>query len=48
MRAAVLERHRFRPEGGMVYLKITEKGIEEALTGQGRHQTGQTPGNFSP
>ncbi|NJE60598.1 DNA repair and recombination protein RadB [Thermococcus sp. 21S7] len=30
MRVAVLERHRFRPEGGMVYLKITEKGIEDA------------------
>jgi len=30
MRVAVLERHRFRPEGGMVYFRITEKGIEEA------------------
>jgi len=30
MRVAILERHRFRPEGGMVYFRITEKGIEEA------------------
>jgi len=29
MRVAILERHRFRPEGGMVYFRITEKGIEE-------------------
>ncbi|ACS34576.1 DNA repair and recombination protein RadB [Thermococcus gammatolerans] len=28
-RVAILERHRFRPEGGMVYFKITEKGIED-------------------
>ncbi|ASA78206.1 DNA repair and recombination protein RadB [Thermococcus sp. 5-4] len=34
MRVAVLERHRFRPEGGMVYFRITEKGIEEALSGE--------------
>jgi DNA repair protein RadB len=30
LRVAVLERHRFRPEGGMVYFRITKKGIEEA------------------
>ncbi|ASJ10472.1 DNA repair protein RadB [Thermococcus sp. P6] len=28
-RIAVLERHRFRPEGGVAYLRITEKGVEE-------------------
>ena len=31
LRIAVLERHRFKPEGGMVFFRITEKGIEEAL-----------------
>ena len=31
LRVAVLERHRFKPEGGMVFFRITEKGIEEAL-----------------
>ncbi|ASJ05266.1 DNA repair and recombination protein RadB [Thermococcus barossii] len=31
LRVAILERHRFRPEGGMVYFRITEKGIEEVL-----------------
>ena len=31
MRVALLERHRFRPEGGMVYFRITEKGIEDAI-----------------
>lgn len=30
-RIAVLERHRFRPEGGMVYFRITERGIEDAI-----------------
>lgn len=35
LRVAVLERHRFRPEGGMVYFRITEKGLEEALSGEG-------------
>ncbi|WP_258083709.1 DNA repair and recombination protein RadB [Thermococcus thermotolerans] len=30
MRVAILERHRLRPEGGMTYFRITEKGIEEA------------------
>ncbi|AFN04554.1 DNA repair and recombination protein RadB [Pyrococcus furiosus DSM 3638] len=29
VRIAVLERHRFRPEGGMVYFKITDKGLED-------------------
>jgi len=29
LRVAVLERHRLRPEGGMVYFRITEKGIED-------------------
>ncbi|NJE07821.1 DNA repair and recombination protein RadB [Thermococcus sp. M39] len=29
LRIAVLERHRFRPEGGIVYFKITDKGIED-------------------
>ncbi|GAB6103029.1 DNA repair and recombination protein RadB [Thermococcus atlanticus] len=29
IRVAVLERHRFRPEGGMVYFRITERGIED-------------------
>ncbi|NJE11427.1 DNA repair and recombination protein RadB [Thermococcus sp. MAR1] len=29
LRVAILERHRFRPEGGMVYFRITEKGIED-------------------
>ncbi len=31
LRVAVLERHRFKPEGGMIFFRITEKGIEEAL-----------------
>ena len=31
LRVAVLERHRFRQEGGMVFFRITERGIEEAL-----------------
>nr|Q9V2F6.2 RecName: Full=DNA repair and recombination protein RadB [Pyrococcus abyssi GE5]CCE69494.1 TPA: DNA repair and recombination protein RadB [Pyrococcus abyssi GE5] len=31
VRLAVLERHRFRPEGGIVYFKITDKGIEDVL-----------------
>ncbi|ACJ16897.1 RadB recombinase [Thermococcus onnurineus NA1] len=31
LRVALLERHRFRPEGGMVYFRITEKGIEDVL-----------------
>ncbi|MCD6523612.1 MAG: DNA repair protein RadB, partial [Thermococcus sp.] len=30
-RVAILERHRFRPEGGMVYFRITEKGIEDVV-----------------
>jgi DNA repair protein RadB len=34
LRVAVLERHRFRQEGGMVFFRITEKGIEEALKGE--------------
>lgn len=29
LRLAILERHRFRPEGIMVYFRITEKGIED-------------------
>ncbi|AFL95519.1 DNA repair and recombination protein RadB [Thermococcus cleftensis] len=29
LRLAILERHRLRPEGGMVYFRITEKGIED-------------------
>ncbi|WP_297548572.1 DNA repair and recombination protein RadB [Thermococcus sp.] len=29
LRLAILERHRFRPEGVMVYFRITEKGIED-------------------
>jgi len=29
LRVAILERHRFRPEGVMVYFRITEKGIED-------------------
>ncbi len=29
VRVAVLERHRFRPEGGIVYFRITERGIED-------------------
>ncbi|MCD6140217.1 MAG: DNA repair and recombination protein RadB [Thermococcus sp.] len=29
LRIAVLERHRFRPEGGIVHFKITDKGIED-------------------
>ncbi|MBP1911203.1 DNA repair and recombination protein RadB [Thermococcus stetteri] len=29
LRVAVLERHRFRPEGLMAYFRITEKGIED-------------------
>ena len=29
IRLAVLERHRFKPEGGIVYFKITDKGIED-------------------
>ncbi|NJE50005.1 DNA repair and recombination protein RadB [Thermococcus sp. 9N3] len=29
LRLAILERHRFRPEGTMVYFRITEKGIED-------------------
>ncbi|MCD6559270.1 DNA repair and recombination protein RadB [Thermococci archaeon] len=28
-RLAVLERHRFRPEGGMVHFRITDRGIED-------------------
>ena len=32
IRVAILERHHLRPEGGMVYLKITEKGIEGGST----------------
>ncbi len=31
LRVAVLERHRFKPEGGMVFFRITERGIEEAI-----------------
>jgi len=31
LRVAILERHRFKPEGGMVFFRITENGIEEAL-----------------
>ncbi|ASI99129.1 DNA repair and recombination protein RadB [Thermococcus celer] len=31
LRVAILERHRFRPEGGMVHLRITDRGIEEYL-----------------
>ncbi len=31
LRVAVLERHRFRQEGGMVFFRITERGIEEAI-----------------
>jgi len=31
LRVAVLERHRFKPEGGMAFFRITERGIEEAL-----------------
>ncbi|BAA29188.1 DNA repair and recombination protein RadB [Pyrococcus horikoshii] len=30
VRLAVLERHRFRPEGGIVYFKITDKGLEDS------------------
>ncbi|WP_010479212.1 DNA repair and recombination protein RadB [Thermococcus zilligii] len=30
-RVAVLERHRFRPEGLMAYFRITEKGIEDSV-----------------
>lgn len=33
VRVAVLERHRFRPEGGMVYFRITERGIEDVKDG---------------
>ncbi|MBO8175703.1 MAG: DNA repair and recombination protein RadB [Thermococcus sp.] len=29
IRIAVLERHRFKPEGGIVYFKITDRGIED-------------------
>jgi len=29
LRLAILERHRFRPEGTMVYFRITDKGIED-------------------
>ncbi|WP_457742382.1 DNA repair and recombination protein RadB [Thermococcus sp.] len=29
LRLAILERHRFRPEGIMVYFRITERGIED-------------------
>ncbi|AFK21842.1 putative DNA repair and recombination protein RadB [Pyrococcus sp. ST04] len=29
VRIAVLERHRLRPEGGIVYFKITDKGLED-------------------
>ncbi|BAD86420.1 RadB recombinase [Thermococcus kodakarensis KOD1] len=29
LRVAVLERHRFRPEGLMAYFRITERGIED-------------------
>ena len=29
IRLAVLERHRFKPEGRIVYFKITDKGIED-------------------
>lgn len=29
IRVAVLERHRFRPEGGMVYFRISKRGIED-------------------
>ena len=29
LRLAILERHRIRPEGVMVYFRITEKGIED-------------------
>lgn len=29
VRIALLERHRHKPEGGMVYFKITNKGIED-------------------
>ena len=36
LRVAILERHRFKPEGGMVYFRITEKGIEEVLRGTER------------
>lgn len=31
LRVAILERHRFRPEGGIVHLRITDRGIEEYL-----------------
>ncbi|AEC51566.1 DNA repair and recombination protein RadB [Pyrococcus sp. NA2] len=29
IRIAVLERHRFKPEGGIVYFRITDKGLED-------------------
>ncbi|AEH25287.1 DNA repair and recombination protein RadB [Pyrococcus yayanosii] len=34
LRIAVLERHRFRPEGGVVYFRITDRGIEDAKGGE--------------
>ncbi len=34
VRVAILERHRFKPEGGMVYFKITDRGIEDLNSSQ--------------
>ncbi len=45
-RVAVLERHRFRPEGGMAYLKITERGIEEALNERRKGPSDKKPENL--
>ncbi|ANF22202.1 DNA repair and recombination protein RadB [Thermococcus piezophilus] len=44
LRVAILERHRFKPEGGIVYFRITEKGIEDALeTGEVKKEGNLTP-----
>lgn len=44
LRVAILERHRFKPEGGIVYFRITEKGIEDALeTGEVKKEDNLTP-----
>ncbi|ASJ07747.1 DNA repair protein RadB [Thermococcus siculi] len=45
LRVAVLERHRFRPEGGMVFFRITERGIEDSDLG---YPQAQQPKNLPP
>ena len=47
LRVAILERHRFRPEGLMAYFRITERGIEEVGEG-GERPPDQRPENPHP